>query len=379
MPGPSPIRAGAALSLSGRFSNQGEQARRGLALWAEDLNMAGGVALGQPGHRATVDLVVYDDRSLAREAAALTERLIVRERVDLLFGPYSSVLTLAAAPLTERYERVLWNHGGSSDAITQRGFRQVVNVLSPASRYFVGVLELVRATMPRARRLALVHGASGTFPRAVVGGAEAHAGRLGFEVVFRAPYPADGASMAALAAEVAAGRPDVILGAGTTEADLAFARCLRASGVRGLSIGLVAAPIQLFREVLEADAEGFIGPSQWEPGVAYRPDLGPTSAQFAARFGERFGAEPDYPAAQAYAAGLVAQRCVETAGSLQQGALRAVARQLRLTTFYGGFRLDAASGEQVEHALVVVRWQAGAKRVVWPPGATTPTRSEPAL
>ena len=44
-PGPSPaprgpITVGAALSLSGRFAVQGEQARRGLTLWAEDVNAA---------------------------------------------------------------------------------------------------------------------------------------------------------------------------------------------------------------------------------------------------------------------------------------------------------------------------------------------------
>jgi hypothetical protein len=33
----------------------------------------------------------------------------------------------------------------------------------------------------------------------------------------------------------------------------------------------------------------------------------------------------DYPAAQAYAAGVIEQRCVEHAGSLDQAALRAAA------------------------------------------------------
>ena len=362
------ITAGVGLSLTGRFLPQGQQARRGLVLWAEDVNAAGGLAVGRQGKEAAVDLVVYDDESRSRQAAALTERLIARERVDLLFGPYSSVLTLAAAPVADRHGKVLWNHGGSSDAITQGGFRQVVSVPSPASRYFVGVLQMLRATWPTARRLALVYGAGGTFPRAVIGGAEAYAQQHGFEVVFRAPYPADEDSIAALVMEVVACQPDLILGAGTTEADLQFARRLKTAGVRATLIGLVAASIKLFGETLGAEVEGFIGPSQWEPGVGYQPDVGPTSKQFVARFRARFGAVPDYPAAQAYAAGLVVQRCVETAGTLRDAALREVARGLTLTTFYGAFRLDQATGEQAGHALVVVQWQDRVKRVVWPPG-----------
>ena len=361
------IRAGAALSLSGRFMNQGEQARRGLVLWAEDVNAAGGLTVGTAG-RSKVDLVIHDDASRSREAADLAERLIVRDRIDLLFGPYSSVLTLVAAPVAERHAKLLWNHGGSSDVVNQRGFHHVVSVLSPASRYFDGVLEMVGATAPEARRLALVYGASGTFPRAVIGEAEACARQQEFEVVFREPYPRDGESMAALVTEVAAARPDLILGAGTTETELEFARSLREAGLK-TAIALVAAPIELFGETLGTDAEGFIGPSQWEPGVAYRPDFGPTSAEFVARFRQRFGAEPDYPAAQAYAAGLVAQQCIHTAGTLHDAALLEVAHRLALTTFYGDFRLDEVTGEQVGHALVVVQWQDRAKRVVWPPDA----------
>jgi ABC-type branched-subunit amino acid transport system substrate-binding protein len=242
----------------------------------------------------------------------------------------------------------------------------VVSVLAPASRYFVGVLEMVRATWPAAGRLALAYGGSGTFPQAVIGGAEAYARRHSFEVVASAPYPSDEGGMAALVTEIAARQPDLILGAGTTEADLELARQLRVVGVRSALVGLVAAPIELFGEALGAAAEGFVGPSQWEPGVRQRPDLGPTSAQFVTRFRARFGAEPDYPAAQAYAAGLIAQRCVELAGTLREAALYEVASQLALTTFYGEFKLDPATGEQVGHALLAVQWQDGTRKVVWP-------------
>src|SRR5688500_7970051 len=57
----STITAGAALSLSGRFAVQGEQARRGLVLWAEHVNNQGGLALGPGAARRPVELRVYDD------------------------------------------------------------------------------------------------------------------------------------------------------------------------------------------------------------------------------------------------------------------------------------------------------------------------------
>jgi branched-chain amino acid transport system substrate-binding protein len=70
--------------------------------------------------------------------------------------------------------------------------------------------------------------------------------------------------------------------------------------------------------------------------------------------------------AQAYAAGLVAQRCLEAASNLDQTVIRRTARQLDFTTFYGRYRLDPMTGRQVGHAMPVVQWQGRHKVVRWP-------------
>src|ERR687886_998532 len=111
------IKVGIALSLSGRFAAQGNQAQHGLLLWAEDVNNTGGLFVRGRGGKEPVELVVHDDESKREPAAARVEELIIKDRADILIGPYSSALTLAVAPVAERYRKVMWNHGGSSDAI----------------------------------------------------------------------------------------------------------------------------------------------------------------------------------------------------------------------------------------------------------------------
>src|SRR5437763_6950245 len=159
-------KVGAALSLSGPFAAHGRQAQHGLALWAEDANAAGGLVVRDRGGQWPIALVIYDDASRSAQATAATEKLLGDECVDLLIGPYSSMLTLAVAPVAERHGKVLWNHGGASDAVTRAGFRGVVSLLSPASHYFVGLLELVRTRDPTRRRVARRRGAHGTLPQA---------------------------------------------------------------------------------------------------------------------------------------------------------------------------------------------------------------------
>ena len=96
--------------------------------------------------------------------------------------------------------------------------------------------------------------------------------------------------------------------------------------------------------------------------------MGPPAGRFVAAYRERTGAEPPYPAAQAFAAGVVAERCVRDAARTQRRRpLLAAARALDCTTLFARFRLDPSSGVQTGHRVLTVQWQDGERRVVWPP------------
>jgi branched-chain amino acid transport system substrate-binding protein len=117
-----------------------------------------------------------------------------------------------------------------------------------------------------------------------------------------------------------------------------------------------------------------LAPSQWEEGVRFPVDVGPgpaaavralRSRAVGALRAELVGPHVDYPAAQAYATGLLALHCLESAGTLTDAALEAAARRLRCFSFFGGYRLGE-DGRQAGHDMVVIQWYQGVKRVVWP-------------
>ncbi len=365
------VKAGIPVSLSGQFQVQGRQALAGLQAWAEYVNQAGGLRAAGLGAPRPVSVVHYDDASRATLAGQATSRLIITDQVDLLFGPYSAVLTSAAARVAEAHGRVLWNQGGASGQLYERGFRWVVGVLTPATEYLTGLLPLVREAAPQATRLAVVRATTGEFPREVSAGAERRAAALGFHGVLQLEYPPATTDFAGVLEAVAQARPDVLVAVGRIHHDLALARLLASSRLPLTVAAVVAAPIQQFRDALGDKAEGFVGPSQWEESVSHPVDYGPAAQEVLARLGRagRWYIDPpvDYPMMQAFAAGLVAQRCVEDAGALDQAALRRAAAALDMTTFYGRFKIDPdGSGRQVGRAVVLVQWQGGRKVVVWP-------------
>ena len=367
MPAQPQLKVGISASLSGQFRVQGRQALAGLQAWAGDVNQAGGIALSKGSPKAQVSVVYHDDASKPDQAKQATEQLISQDKVDLLFGPYSGVLASAAAEVAESFQKVIWNQGGAIDDIYQQGYRWVVGILTSASQYLTGLLPLISDADPYAASVGLLKAGTGAFPRVIAQEVQRQAEALGFQVCYVREYPASLDDFSGIVEEIRDAGPDVLAAVGRIHNDLDIARSLVRRPIRLRAAAVVAAPIQQFREALGDEVEGFIGPSQWEPGGQYPRDYGPSARQVLESLTRQRRCPVDYPMAQAYAAGLVAQRCLEHAGSLGDRALRQAAGELDFSTFYGRFKIDPATGRQVGRSTLLVQWQRGRKVIVWPP------------
>jgi branched-chain amino acid transport system substrate-binding protein len=340
------LRAALVTPLSGPLAPYGRAGAAALRLWAER-----GARLPPPWRR--VELMVLD----AHPSTATAVRAALAARPAVLFGPYGSGPAVVAA--AHAGDVPLWNHGGATDRLRRPRFAHVVNVPAPASSYFAAVLRAVRAADATAGTASVLHGATG-FGREVARGA-VRAGRdLG--VAVRTHEFAPGR-----AAEVARTLPpgDVLLVAGAFDDELAAARLLlgrawRAAAFVGAGVEEVLAPLGPARE-------GLLGPSQWLAHAAPPPEAGPDAAWFVDAYRTATGGEPPYPAAAAFAAGVVYERCLRETGTTAAGPLLALAARLRVRTLFGSFRLDPETGLQAGHEVLVVQWQQGARRVVWPP------------
>jgi branched-chain amino acid transport system substrate-binding protein len=268
--------------------------------------------------------------------------------------------------VAQRSQHVLWNHGGASEAIYTRGFTWVVGILSPPSTYFHSMIDFVRYTRPSASHVAIVHSTAGAFPKDVAAGAAQYGQQQEFATVHTYPYPTGATDFTPILKQLESTTPAVVLSVGRIEDDLRFAAQYLQHNIPADVVGLIVTPLTLFRDTLGSAATHFLGPSQWEPALVTESEYGPSSAEVLAHLIARHPEGVDYPMAQAYAGGLVAQRCLEIAGTLEQHALRQVASTLDFTTFYGRYCIDPHTGRQLGHRMPVIQWQNGRKVVVWP-------------
>jgi branched-chain amino acid transport system substrate-binding protein len=364
------LKLGLSLSLSGRYAEMGRQALAALELFVADQNQAGGVELH--GRRWWLELECHDDESSPARCREIYRALCFERPVDVLFGPYASDLVRVAAPIAEQAGKVLVNHGGTSDDLHEAGWRLIVSVATPASAYLHGFARMLATLKFWRKRVALV-AAPTPFARAVIEGfqaacAEPSVRRRAVRICLkRVTAERDAQTLGEILRQMRRGWVNVLVSAGSFMEDVALMKAAAASSLNLPVLACVAAGISRFAVEMGASAEGIVGPSQWEPDAIEGVELGPDAQEFARRM---YRAAPqvscDYPAAQAYAAGLLAVAALSAAGTLDQRRLRQAFSDLCTRTMYGDFAIEPATGRQVGHKTLLVQWHQGEKVIIDP-------------
>jgi len=377
---PEKIVIGGTLGLSGKYSTEGSMSLWGILTAVKWVNeIYGGIELF--GKKIPIEYKYYDDESKKENVPSLYERLITVDGVDFLLAPYASSLTFAAAPVADKYGIIMLSHGGASNIIFEQGYRYVVQVLSPATKYLTGILDMVKALDPDVRKVAIIYKDS-EFPRMVAEGAREHAENLGFEIVFYSSYPVDATDLTPLLTDMATTNPDIVLASSHFADGQLIASQMAELNINAKAIGITVAPaLPKFYEALGKLAEGILYPGQWEVGVKYSPSAaealgvewwGPTQEEFLELFKqvtrELTGEEktPSYHAAEAAASLLVIAKAIEVAQSLDQDEVRRALSEMDIMTFFGRYKIDPETGLQIGHEMVVGQWQGGRKVIVWP-------------
>ena len=203
---------------------------------------------------------------------------------------------------------------------------------------------------------------------------KAYAESKGYEIVVFEGYDTGITDFAPIINKIVAAAPDAVMGGGHFADGQQFAKAMYEKNLATKFISLLVAPPEpTFAEIGDA-ALGVVGPSQWEPLAAFTPDYGPTGADFVAAYKAAYGEDPSYHAAGGYAAGLILQKAIETAGSLDTNAIKAALDGTDMVTFFGHIKFDTSAenhGLQIGHEMVYIQWQKDAsgtlvKQVVWP-------------
>jgi len=88
-------------------------------MWMEEVNAEGGIYVEEYGKKLPIEYKVYDDKSDRGTMVMLVEKLITEDKIDFLMGPVGTGQFFAAAPIANKYERIILCAEGGSITLTE--------------------------------------------------------------------------------------------------------------------------------------------------------------------------------------------------------------------------------------------------------------------
>ncbi len=352
-----PIVIGASLSLTGDFSADGQAFERGYKLWASDVNSSGGL-LGRQ-----VQLKILNDNSSPTQAQTNYQTLFSADKVDLAFGPFSSLLTTPSASVAARYGYALVEGAGGAPTVfaspANQSAHNIFDVSLPIEDELVPFVNWV-ASLPPGQRpktaaypmaddpfadppVQLAQQKLQAFADPPVQLAQQKLQALGVKTVYSKIFPAENASYKPAADQVAStGAQAVLLGSTDVPTVSAFMQAFEQQHYNPKMFICAAGPDQgasFTSAVGKGNATGMMVPNGWYPGYA-----NPASQKMVNEYVAKYGGSPsdvNADVAEAYSVGQVmAQAVTATKGTDNPKIITYLHSGVTISTVQGPVRFD---------------------------------------
>lgn len=355
------IVLGAAVSLTGKYATNGEHTQRGYDLGVKIINEAGGVKVG--GKTYQLEIQYYDDESNAAKAAALAQRLIEQDGVEYMLGPYGSGLTIAIAPVTEKFGVPMVEANGASRALFTKGYKYLFAVLNSADQYLNSAVDL----MAEKKKNATVAMAfeQDAFSLDVKLGVMDRVKANGMKVVIDDALPKELNDMTATLQKVKALKPDLLIVSGHSKGAMTGVKQITDLKVDVPMIAMTHCDAAAINKNLGGGGDYVLCAAQWHKSLAYKDSYFGSGKDYAKLFESIYKYDPPYQAAESSAALLVYKEAFERANSFDKDKVRDALAQTDMQTFYGPIKFNAA-GQNTSKPMVLFQVQDGKNNVVAP-------------
>jgi len=355
-----PITIGVSLSLTGDFSADGQAFQRGYNLWATDVNSHGGL-LGRK-----VKFVYLDDKSDPTQGSTNVQKLISVDHVDLLFGPFSSLITGPTASVAARYGFAMIEGAGGAPAVFDTPSNKARHNVFDVSYPIVDQLDPLTAwikSMPASQRpkTAAYPVTDNPFTIPPEQRAQSQLQAMGVKTVYSHVLPAELPDARTAANQVAATHADaVLLGTVDVPTVAAFMKAFQQQHYNPKILIATAGPDQgaaFLNAVGKSNATGVMTANGWYGGFD-----NPQSHQMVQEYIAKYHGTPsdiNSDVAEGYSVGQVAAQAVRATGGTDQAKIiHYLHSNVTLSSVQGPVQFNSL-GENIKPVIFVFQWQNG--------------------
>jgi branched-chain amino acid transport system substrate-binding protein len=354
----SAVTIGTSLSLSGDFAADGQAFEKGYQLWAADQNKAGGL-LGHP-----VKLDILSDASSPSQVVSNYQKLIGSNHDSLIFGPFSSLLTVPAARIAQRYGYAFVEGAGGAPSVFGAGLTNVFDVSIPVKNDLVTFAQWV-ASLPASQRpkTASYATVNDPFTQPQLPVAQKILEAAGVKTVLNKVFPAEVTDYTSIAGQVASTKADVfILGSVDVPTVSAFTHVFIQQHYSPKAFIATAGPDQgasFVKAVGAGNENGIFVPNGWYGGYKKADSQAMVKEYIAKYGGTPSGINADV--AEGYSVGQVlAQAVTATKGFNQPKIIAYLKSGATLNSVQGPVKFDKLGENNAQQALTF-QWQNGAE------------------
>ena len=361
---PTTLNIGISLSLTGDFADPGKAAERGYQLWADTVNAKGGV-LGRK-----VNLKIVDDASSPNQAVSNYQNLINRDHVDLVFGPFSSLLTIPSSAVVNRYHYAFIEPAGGGPAVFAQHLHNLFFVQPAATVQGGMVFADYILSLPADQRpkTAAYPSLDDPFASPIADAVRQRFEAAGIRTVYKSIYPAETTDLTPIIAKVAAAKPDVVV-AGTQSEDAyadvrAMIQLKWAPKWLFLSNG-ANSPVDFPNAVGLTNTEGIFSSGDWFSG-----STASGSAAFIAAYIKKYGGTADQidsTSAEAYSCGMLLEEVAAKTGKVDNATIISTLHSGTWPTLEGNLSWDSSG--QPQGSYLLEQWIGGKLLAVYPPSS----------
>ena len=355
------IVIGVSLPLTGDFSEPGKGVQRGYEAWAAHVNENGGL-LGRP-----VRLTILDDQSSADRVASDYEKLINQDKVDLIFGPFSTRLVVPAAQVAKDYGFLFVEPAGAADEVFTKGFDNLFYAAPAIADDHYNLLAEHILAMPVDLRPATAAYAAmdDPFAQGTAYGLKDKLEAAGVRTVVNEVYPPNTTDFSSIAAKIADSDADMVVGGTQYQDAVNLIVALQQLDFQPELAAFSTAPTNPeFPAAIGAKTEGILSPTGYTTDAAY-----PANKAFVEFYTARTGGAPSEDEANAWttgevvAAAVMAADCADPSPECQQKLIDHL-RGNTVDTVVGPLSWDAQGRPQGAH--MIQQYVDGKVRIVLP-------------
>jgi branched-chain amino acid transport system substrate-binding protein len=335
------IILGSSISLTGKYATNGLHTQRGYDYAVKMINDNGGVTVNGKSYQLAVKY--YDDESTPARGAQLAERLIQQDGVEYMLGPYSSGMTKAIAPVSEKFGVPMVEAEGASRSLFTQGYKYLFAVLSTSEQYLATAIDMAAAKADDPSKVRVAMAFEGDpFSMDVRAGVVDKIEQYGMQVVIDDQLPADLSDMSTTLTKVKALRPDILVISGHSKGAATAARQIDEMKVNVNMIALTHCEAAKVQEKFPKASDGFLCPTQWVESLSKSDPMFGSASEWNAGFKAAYPSYTSVPyqSAQASAAVYVWKEAFEAANSFDKDAVRDAIAATEMETFYGDIKFS---------------------------------------